>query len=76
MLTVDSRTAYICGLLLRDKMTSALEEGIGPIALLMYDSRKLAVVPEPGRRRLPRESLDPPESRVLKWSQQVMVMVP
>ena len=55
------------GRVVADEMTDALDEYIGPVALLVNDTREDAVIIIPGRRRLPRKSLDSAKGGVLSY---------
>ena len=49
-------------------MTGIGEQDESPVTLLVSDTRKIAFVIEPWSRRLPRETLNSTESRILNKS--------
>lgn len=64
---------YPLGLLLRHKMARAVDEDVCPVALLVYDAGKLAVITEPRGRRRPAETLNAAKSGVLAYSLTVSI---
>lgn len=59
------RNAYSAGIRVWDEVARALDEDVGPVALLVYDAADVAIIIDPGRRGLPSEALDPTKGRVL-----------
>lgn len=59
------RKAYSAGARVRDEVARALDEDVGPVALLVHDAADVAIIIDPGRRGLVSEPLDSAEGRVL-----------
>ena len=57
---------YPSGRVVADEMTDALDEYIGPVALLVDDSGEVSVDVPPWSIRSTRESLDAAEGRILQ----------
>lgn len=53
-------------LLLGDEVSRAFEENVCPVALLVNNPRKAAIISIPGCRRLPRKALDTTECGILQ----------
>lgn len=63
------KKAYSTGVRVRNEMARALDEDVGPVALLVHDAADVAIVVNPGSRGLPGEALDTAEGCILSKGQ-------